>query len=565
MTFAPPTLLKFLIGTVFSLLLQTNVLANTDCDDVPLDEAQSTQKSFCIAHPGCAFVFSIIDSCTRAKSFLKRLGVVRSKDDLTLANVETAVRESSTSNGDANLPGAANLWDCLPPRLNKALCRQFLGVDQPLSESDQKITNPTLSKEDSNLERLYQEGSALMGRYEEFQDGRTMKIRGAVATLAQCASSKPYSDRATTCNQAQSAVNACEKDRQEVIQRRNDLTQDARKIDASLGSKASARQAPFTGTRQQILMKQALNDFIFLMARDEPKACPSTLPNTTDTPKIALEKWALEDRAWGTAKPKTSGFGAELAKSAVSLAESERSNLAARQARLANEEAELRASERRAEQLRSERGIGSQLLLAATQRQADRAISALESSAQASAAQRSANALPSQSQAAQQADLDWQRQQQSNAQAKADFDRNKAEEQRRQEYLAAQAANDVKVGNERMQRDFAEQRQREVDQINQEIATRAKIRAEESRKEQDRIELEASFYPSLHQCGMTIRNANGTQCAKNLCDQTLEFHFTGGMTGVGAGLCYPMPQGAKLTAVCNRNNSFNQSRGMCKR
>lgn len=252
--------------------------ANCDKD---MTEDQNFIRGLCSAHPGCALVFGLYDSCAEAKSFLNSLGSASkggggriTPESLNSALLDLGVPDPSLSDCTINF--------------DRALCRQYLGIDKEPVVIYKEAPKPT------HREELRAKIYALLNQAKKGKDGTAWRL--AQTVLENCAASKDRSDREKTCNLAQENVDACNKEREDWRQQKADVIAEARKDDPNLGKSFSEaagnlRKVDKTGLAAPT-EDEWYSDKIRLLETMDLPACPYTLPGTSLIPKQALEEWS---------------------------------------------------------------------------------------------------------------------------------------------------------------------------------------------------------------------------------------------------------------------------------
>lgn len=245
-----------------AFLVSTSVHANPANCDGEMTEDQRFQAELCSAHAGCRFVFGIADTCTKAKSFLSKLGLggrgsaTKVTDDrVSYALAETGVPPSGIS---------SCLYD-----FDRAKCKEYLsgGPKQP-SAKDQadEIVKRLNSKVYSTT--VWDAGLGLAKEGLLMCDDATneAKMRDAVRAKERCAL-------------AEGNIRACLSTKEGHDELRTKLQN---LIDnGGLGVDA-------VGYRS--------------LANTPYPECPTTLPSSGKTPKVALADYL---KFWDTSKEKS--------------------------------------------------------------------------------------------------------------------------------------------------------------------------------------------------------------------------------------------------------------------
>ncbi|MCF8198608.1 MAG: hypothetical protein K9J42_07570 [Sulfuritalea sp.] len=253
---------KFWILLCISLQsLSGAVFANpANCDDDMTEDQRWTAK-LCSAHPGCALVFGIQDSCVKAKSFLSRFGQTGSSRSSSLTDDE--VNEALVASGAPRSSLASCLFD-----LDRTKCSEWLsGGPKPPSAKE---------KADELAEGL---NSPIFNSTREDSAFGLAKLQLQKCTESTNENNTRDAARAKTwCSLAEKGVQGCIS----LKQRHADLRAQLQSLigGGSLGPDAA---------RYRTLAITPYPD------------CPTTLPGSSKTPQVALAdylKW------WDTpAKP----------------------------------------------------------------------------------------------------------------------------------------------------------------------------------------------------------------------------------------------------------------------
>lgn len=131
--------------------------------------------------------------------------------------------------------------------------------------------------------------------------------------------------------------------------------------------------------------------------------------------------------------------------------------------------------------------------------------------------------------------------------------------------IQAQAA-ERQAAEQRMleqQREAAQQRQAAAEQQRQQQQEQQQRQAALQQEEQSR------YYSPVTSC-ISVRNvpqSNGAVSyrAYNICNQTVELSWPGGMWSVGAGGYLTLGADSTIYGACQKNDGYDRSRGMCKR
>lgn len=231
-----------------TLLVSAAVHANPANCDGDMTEDQRFQAELCSAHAGCRFVFGIADTCVKVKSFLSKLG-------LGGRGSTTAVTDSRVSNAltESGVP-QSGISSCLFD-FDQTKCREYLsgGPKQPGAKE----------KADEIVERLkgkvydttvWDAGLGLAKEGLLMCDAATNEanMRDAVRAKERCAL-------------ADGNINACLSTKQghEELRRNLQSLIDGGGLGADAAGYRSLASTPYP-------------------------ACPTTLPSSGKTPKVAL-------------------------------------------------------------------------------------------------------------------------------------------------------------------------------------------------------------------------------------------------------------------------------------
>lgn len=284
-----------------------------NCDDDMTEDQRWTAK-LCSAHPGCALVFGIQDSCVKAKSFLSRFGMAGSRRASSLTDDEV---------GDALVASGvprSGLSSCLFS-FDRAKCLEFLsGGPKPPSARE---------KADALAEQLNS------GVYNTTRENSALGLnRQALRMCEEATSEKNTRDAVRAkerCGLAEKGVQNCMSRKQSHDELRAQLQ--SLIGDGSLGADAA---------RYRTLSTTAYPE------------CPTTLPGSGKTPQAALADYlkfwdtpAADDGAKGeVALPRRGGnSGGDRFRQAITQADQEERERPAREARERAERERIAAAE----------------------------------------------------------------------------------------------------------------------------------------------------------------------------------------------------------------------------
>lgn len=284
-----------------------------NCDDDMTEDQRWTAK-LCSAHPGCALVFGIQDSCVKAKSFLSRFGMAGSRRASSLTDDEV---------GDALVASGvprSGLSSCLFS-FDRAKCLEFLsGGPKPPSAKE---------KADALAEQLNS------GVYNTTQENSALGLnRQALRMCEEATSEKGTRDAVRAkerCSFAEKGVQNCMSRKQSHDELRAQLQ--SLIDDGSLGSDAARYRALASATYPE---------------------CPTRLPGSGKTPQAALAEYlkfwdtpAADGESTGAvALPRRGGnSGGDRFRQAITQADQEERDRPAREARERAEKERIAAAE----------------------------------------------------------------------------------------------------------------------------------------------------------------------------------------------------------------------------
>ena len=526
-----------------------------------LTEVQNTQRKFCEAFLPCKWVFSLFDTCTQSRTWLTNLGVINQPSDLSITVVESSVRQMAVVEMTAE-PDAPSIFNCLPGFYDRSLCRQLLGI-----ESIPVRVAPLQRSRTPDVDRR----ARMLALYQEEEQSR-LRLGGppgsAVLALSACAEARGRSDRSATCQRAQNQVAACNAAREDWLRRKVALLAEIDQATPGMGTNYTPGVSPLRGLGPQADGDQMWNDTVKSMRSMEIAACPATLPNTLLTPEQALAAWAAEEGKSGDIVARCDGMSrdtfdtideGDIARSVLltdrfEAACAREQQTYADRVRLARDRiATLRIAQEAAAAPRRSTGFGASLFKDAI--------------SQAEAEQRD----PSVRAARQQAERAARQQEISTSGGGTD---NSGEVVTGllsaltgvANARAAQSGARANAAAQQLAQMQAQVRaQQQAQQAQQADAYKAQARQAEAFNQ--RAAEESRYYAPVTGCVTMSSNANSLfkSCALNRCGRPLEVIYTGGQWSVGAGLCWPTGANATITAVCEKNDTYDRTRQRCRR